>query len=134
MSPAFDVQLERERFAPGERVAGSVLVTEGGGSRTLEVTLAFHEKSPDYEETPVSVTQALQAGDLRTGQSLAFALDLPADALPGHRSEHGELYWELDVKSDEMGRDTHVRRRIELVVHAAPEEEDIFGGGFDDEG
>jgi hypothetical protein len=133
VSPAFDVQLERDRFAPGERVAGAVLVTEGGGSRTLDVTLAFHEKSPDYEETPVSVTQALQTGDLQAGQSLAFALDLPGDALPGHRSEHGELYWELDVKSDEIGPDTHVRRRIEVVVDAVPEEEDIFAGGFDEE-
>jgi hypothetical protein len=132
VSPAFDVQLERDRFAPGERVAGAVLVTGGGGSRTLDVTLAFHEKSPDYEETPVSVTQALQTGDLQAGQSLAFALDLPEDALPGHRSEHGELYWELDVKSDEMGPDTHVRRRIEVVVEAVPEEEDIFAGGFDE--
>jgi hypothetical protein len=35
------------------------------------------------------------------------------------------------VKSDEMGPDTHVRRRIEIVVHAVPEEEDIFTGGFD---
>jgi hypothetical protein len=134
VSPVFDVQLERDRFAPGERVAGTVLVTEGGGSRTLEVTLAFHEKSPDYEETPVSQTQALHMGDVQTGQSLAFALDLPADALPGHRSEHGELFWELDVKSDEMGPDTHVRRRIEVVVDAVPEEEDIFAGGFGDEG
>ena len=133
MSPAFDVQLERDTFAPGERVAGTVLVTEGGGSCTLEVTLAFHEKSPDYEEIPFGQTQALQTGDVQTGQSLAFALDLPEDALPGHRSEHGELYWELDVKSDEMGPDTHVRRRIEVVVHAVPEEEDIFAGGFDDE-
>jgi hypothetical protein len=134
VSPAFEVQLARDSFAPGERVAGTVLVAEGGGSRALEVTLAFHEKSPDYEETPVSVKQALQTGDVQTGQSLAFALDLPEDALPGHSSEHGELYWELDVKSDEMGPDTHARRRIEVVVHAVPEEEDIFAGGFDDEG
>jgi hypothetical protein len=133
VSPTFQVQLERERLAPGDRVSGTILVTEGGGSRNLDVTLAFHEKSPDYEETPVSLTQALQAGELQTGQSLGFALDLPEDALPGHRSEHGELFWELDVKSDEMGPDTHVRRRIEVVVHAVPEEEDIFAGGFDDE-
>jgi hypothetical protein len=95
VSPAFDLQLVRDSFTPGERVAGTVLVTEGGGSRTLDVTLGFHEKSPDYEEIPVSQTQALHTGDLQTGQSLAFALDLPEDALPGHRSEHGELYWEL---------------------------------------
>ena len=39
------------------------------------------------------------------------------------------------MKSDEMGRDTHLRRRIEVVPGAVPEEEDIFAGGFgDDEG
>jgi len=130
VSPTFELQLERESYAPGERVTGSVLVTEGGGSRTLGVALEFHEKSPDYEEVPVSVSQALQAGDVQTGQSLGFALELPADALPGHRSEHGELYWEIDVKSDEMGPDTHVRRRVEVTSSAVPEEEDLFAGGF----
>jgi hypothetical protein len=133
VSPAFELQLDRERFAPGEPVAGTVLVTEGGGSRVLEVVLAFHEKSPDYEETPVSTTQALHTGDVQTGQSLAFSLELPADALPGHRSEHGELYWEVDVKSDEMGPDTHLRRRIDVVPTAKPEEEDVFAGGFGDD-
>jgi hypothetical protein len=134
VSPAFELQLARESFAPGERVAGTVLVTAGGGSRALEVTLAFHEKSPDYKEIPFSRSEALHTGDVQTGQSLAFSLDLPADALPGYRSEHGELYWEVDVKSDEMGRDTHLRRRIEIVRLTVPEEEDMFAGGFDDEG
>jgi hypothetical protein len=133
VSPAFELQVAQESVAPGGRVAGTVLVIEGGGSRELEVTLAFHEKSPDYEEVPIEVSETLHTGDLQTGQSLPFALELPADALPAHTSEHGELYWELDVKSDEMGRDTHLRRRIEVVVDAAPEE-DIFSGGFDDEG
>jgi hypothetical protein len=132
VSPAFELQLEQNRFATGERVAGTVFVTEGGSSRGLDVTLGFHEKSPDYEEVSVSQTQALHTGDVQAGQSLPFALDLPADALPGYVSEHGELYWEVDVKSDEMGRDTHVRRRIEVVVEAM-REEDIFAGGLDDE-
>ena len=135
MSPALELQLGRESFAPGERVAGSVLVTEGGGSRALEVVLAFHEKSPDYEEIPFSRSEALHTGDVQTGQSLAFSLELPADARPGYRSEHGELYWEIDVKSDEIGPDTHLRRRIEVVPVTVPEEEDVFAGGFgDDEG
>ena len=112
-----------------------MLVTEGGGSRALEVVLAFHEKSPDYEEIPFSRSEALHTGDVQTGQSLAFSLELPADARPGYRSEHGELYWEVDVKSDEMGPDTHLRRRIEIVPVTVPEEEDVFAGGFgDDEG
>ncbi|MGH3043206.1 MAG: hypothetical protein ACRDM2_00625 [Gaiellaceae bacterium] len=133
MSPAIELQLAGERFAPGDRVSGSVVVTGGGGLRTLEVALEFHEKSPDYEEVPIRVPQTLHTGDVRTGQSLPFSLALPADALPGYSSANGELYWELDVKSDELGPDTHVRRRIEVVLHAVPEAEDIFAGGFDDE-
>ena len=42
------------------------------------------------------------------------ALSLPPDASPNYQSENGELYWELDVKSDEFGRDTHERHRIEV--------------------
>jgi hypothetical protein len=133
LSPAFELQLAGERFAPGDRVSGSVVVIGGGGSRTLEVALEFHEKSPDYEEVPVRVPQTLHTGDVKTGQSLPFSLELPADALPGYRSANGELYWELDAKSDEMGPDTHVRRRIEVVAHAGPEEEGVFAGGYDDE-
>jgi hypothetical protein len=31
-------------------------------------------------------------------------------------TEHGELYWEVDAKSDEFGGDTHDRRRIEIEL------------------
>jgi len=131
MSPSFDLQLGRESFAPGDAVTGTVLVTEGGDSRALEIALRFHEKSPDYEEVPLNRAQALHTGPLETGHSFDFSLELPPDALPGYKSAHGELYWELDVKSDEAGRDTHERRRIEVVAAAEPTTEpDLFGGDF----
>jgi hypothetical protein len=86
MSPRFQLELDRERYTPGETIKGTILVREGGGSRALEA-----------------------------GTSFEFELALPPDALPSYKSRHGELYWELDVKSDESGRDTHERRRIETV-------------------
>jgi hypothetical protein len=132
MSLRLELQLERESFQPGEAVNGSVLVAEGGGSRALEAALELHEKSPDYEEMPVTVAQALHAGDLETGQSFDFSLQLPDTAVPGYRSEHGELYWELDVKSDEAGFDTHVRRRIEVLPPPRTEDPDRFGADFTD--
>jgi hypothetical protein len=115
----FELQLERERFKAGETVTGSVLVVEGGGSRALGVSLTYNEKTEDFFDVVTSTDSgALHEGDLAAGMSFAFELMVPIDALPNYESEHGELYWELDVKSDEAGRDTHERRRIE--VEATP--------------
>jgi hypothetical protein len=118
MSPRFQLELERERYAPGETVKGTVFVVEGGGSRALEALLEYHEETEDYSEVAISIPSGrLYEGELVTGTSFEFELSLPPDALPNYKSAHGELYWELDVKSDEAGRDTHERRRI--AVHPA---------------
>lgn len=115
MSPRFQLQLDRERYTPGETIRGTILVLEGGGSRSLEALLLYNEETADYSAVATSVSSGpLHAGDLTSGMSFEFELPLPLDALPNCQSEHGELYWELDVKSDEPGRDTHERRRIEL--------------------
>ena len=123
MSPRFQLQLDQERYAPGEAIRGTIVVLEGGGSRSLEVLLEYNEKTEDYSEIATSVsTGQLHAADLTTGMSFDFELALPLDAFPNYRSEHGELYWELDVKSDEFGSDTHTRRRIDVepAHRAAP--------------
>jgi hypothetical protein len=117
VSPTLAVELERDRYAPGDVVRGTVKVVEGGGSRRLEVALAFREKAGDYEDTPFTIAGGdLHTGDLAPGATYAFSIALPADALPTYRSRHGELYWEVDVRSDERGRDTHERKRIEVGV------------------
>jgi hypothetical protein len=109
-----EVRLERERYAPGETVSGTVAVTEGGGSRKLEVELRFREgTSEDYEHTVVALPGGeLHTGDLETGASFPFSIALPDDALPSFKSANGELYWELDARSDERGVDTHERQRV----------------------
>ena len=115
MSPSFEIELEGGHFGPGDAVRGTVLVREGGSSRNLEVLLEYMEETDDYSTAAISVTSgSLHAGDLQTGASFGFEIVLPADALPNYCSEHGELYWVLDVKSDERGRDTHECRRIEV--------------------
>ena len=48
MSLRLELQLDRERFAPAETVKGSVLVVEGGGSRSLGVSLTYNEKTEDF--------------------------------------------------------------------------------------
>lgn len=117
MSPRLQLQLERERYQPGDTAKGSILVLEGGDSRSLEALLEYVEETADYREVSISIpTGPLHEGDLTTGTSFEFELVLPPDTLPNYKSEHGELYWEVDAKSDEVGRDTHDRRRIEVEL------------------
>jgi hypothetical protein len=115
VSLRFQLELDRERYPPGDAIRGTILVVEGGGSRSLEALLEYNEETEDYLEVATSISSGpLHAGDLATGQSFQFELALPQDAFPNYRSENGELYWQLDVRSDEFGRDTHERRRIEV--------------------
>lgn len=114
----FEIQLDGERYAPGDTVSGSAFVLEGGGSRRLDVSLDFRERAEDdYEDTPLRLPGGeLHTGALTTGASYPFAIALPDDALPSFKSQHGELWWEVDARSDERGQDTHERRRIEVVA------------------
>jgi hypothetical protein len=116
VSTRFQLQLDRERYTPGDTIKGNILVLEGADSRFLEVLLECHEEAEDgYSAVAASVsTGRLHAGDLAAGMSFDFELTLPDDAFPNYRSQHGELYWQLDIKSDKLGRDTHERRCIEV--------------------
>jgi hypothetical protein len=117
MSPSFDLDLGGGPRKPGDTIAGTVVVREGGRSRSLEVLLEFVEETADYLEVASSVsTGHLHKGKLEPGMSFAFELAVPPDALPEVRSRHGQLYWRLDVKSDEIGRDSHERRRIVVAT------------------
>jgi hypothetical protein len=115
VSPRIQLQLDRVIYEPGETISGAVIVLEGGDSRSLEASLEYKEETADYVEVAIRIPSGpLHEGDLTTGTAFEFALALPPDALPSCRSEHGELYWEVDAKSDEPGRDTHDRRLIEI--------------------
>jgi hypothetical protein len=122
LSPRLQLQIDQERYRPGDTVKGAILVLEGGASRSLEALLEYKEETADYVEVAISIPSSpLHEGDLTTGTSFEFALTLPPEALPNYKSEHGELYWELDAKSNEVGRDTHDRRLIEIGLrHPAP--------------
>jgi hypothetical protein len=121
MSPRLELILDRDRCAPGQTITGTVHVLEGGRSRSLEVLLEYHERTEDYATVATRVSTApLHTGDLATEMSIGFELALPADAFPNYRAEHGELYWQLDAKSEEFGRDTHERRRIDVAPVQPP--------------
>ena len=120
MSPRLQLELERTQYAPGETVKGTVLVLEGGAARSLEAVLAYNEETADYSEVAICISSGpLREGELTEGASYDFELQLPPDALPNYASGHGALYWEVDARSDEFGRDTHARSRVE--VESAPE-------------
>lgn len=110
------LELDSDRVAPGELLAGRIVVVEGGTSRSLTLTVSFNEQARGYGATPSSSSSVLHEGDLAAGQSIDFSFTLPVEALPSVKSEHAELYWEVDVQSDERGPDTHVRRRFEVVA------------------
>lgn len=121
MSPRFDVHLERESFGAGDMVRGTIVVTKGGRSRSIEALLEYCEETTDYKSAARTFSSgALHTGDLTEGMTFAFNVPLPVDALPNQRSEHGELYWEIQVKSDERGPDTHERRRVVVLPPAPP--------------
>ncbi len=61
-----------------------------------------------------SVRLAIPANATFSYESYRFELALPPEALPNLTSGHGQLYWRLDVKSDERGRDSHELRRIDV--------------------
>ena len=83
MSPRFQLELDRERYAPGETIKGTILVTEGGDSRALEAILEYKEETADYSEVAISIPSGpLHEGELTAGTSFEFELALPPDALP----------------------------------------------------
>jgi hypothetical protein len=119
VSVQLDVRLDRRRYVPGDVVRGTVLVREGGPSRALTVLLEYHERTRDYDEVADRVTTGpIHTGDLETGETLTFELAIPPHAFPNCESPNGALHWQLDVWSDERGRDTHEQRL--LVVDPAP--------------
>jgi hypothetical protein len=117
VSPRFHIDVGREDYRLGDTVEGKVVAVEGGDSRSLEVRLDYREKTKDYDEVGATVEHpTLNEGPIAEGASFDFALTLPVDGYPNYKSEHGELWWELHVKSDEPGRDTHERRRIDVTA------------------
>ncbi len=90
---------------------------EGGKCRRLIITTHYRERSDGNAAVARTVPgPVLHEGDLVTGTVYEFTVQLPPDALPGYRSSHGQLSWEVEVRSDEFGIDTVERKELELTV------------------
>lgn len=118
MKLQLDLDIHSQLVGPGATVTGSVLVLEGGAARSLTASLEFHEDSNSGGNRVANSisTEPLHEGELEAGMQFPFTLALPVDALPNYRSENGELYWEVHARSDELGLDTHVRKRVIVEV------------------
>ena len=108
------IELQSDRVKPGGDVAGHVNVVEGGASRSLSLNLSFYEKTRDYLIVAYTTGFVLHEGETAVGDSYEFSFTLPAAAPTSAKSKNGELYWELEVASDESGVDTHSRHRLEV--------------------
>lgn len=109
------VQVAPGPFAPGDTVRGQVVVDRDVSARELLVALRYIETSPDYEECAIEVASVpLAQGQVRAGATVEFALDLPVDALPGFRSAHASLHWEVDAWVNKRGLDPHTKVEIDV--------------------
>jgi hypothetical protein len=109
-----ELVLQSDHVKPGGEVAGHIDVAEGGSSRSLTLTLTFHEKTRDYSAAPYSSGFVVHEGDVTAGESYTFSFTLPATAPTSAKTRNGELYWELVVTSDEQGLDSHAKQRLEV--------------------
>lgn len=110
-----ELELKSDRAAPGGLVAGRIDVIEGGASRSLTLMLTLHERTSHFDVIAHSSAAVVHRGDLVTGQSFDFEIAVPPEAPPSVKTEHAELSWDLDLKSDEPGLDSRIGRRIEVV-------------------
>ena len=108
--------LDGEVVAPGERLTGRVEVSEGGKSRSLAVIVRFCGRSPSYVAVPFEDTRVVHQGKITAGQAVPVEYDVPESALPSVKSEHAELYWEIEAISDEPGLDSHASRVFRVVL------------------
>jgi hypothetical protein len=117
VSLALELTLDDTQLRPGDWVRGKVTAIEGGKSRALKLSVHFRERTADYSATVRTEGGApIHYGDIAAGESFDFAIQLPADALPSYASANGELYWEVEAKSDESGFDTVLGHRIVVTT------------------
>jgi hypothetical protein len=109
-----ELELASDSVPSGGAVAGRVHVAEGGDSREVTLTLTFYEHTRDFTIPAAQTSAAVHEGAVTTGDSYEFSFALPEDAVPSVETKNGKLYWELELRSDEPGFDTHVRRELRV--------------------
>ena len=111
-----EIALDSEAVAPGGTLKGLVEVVEGGEARSLTLTVSFCESSPSYMAVSFSRSGVLHEGELATGQAVTFQYDLPEWAPPGVKTEHAELYWQVEAVADRPGLDARASRKFQITA------------------
>jgi hypothetical protein len=125
MSAKLEISPERNTYAPGERVLGTVVVLEATPARELTVTLEYRDWTADYRSVSRSVPHdtSLHAGDLEQGASFRFGFTVPTDALPNQNGTFGSTGWGLHARIDKRGIDTNAWLALNVAAptreHAA---------------
>src|SRR3712207_6119456 len=120
MGVRVEVKTDKDLYAPGDEVRGTVEVLEGGTARTTDVELVCVELTSDYTETLQTIHGGtLHSGDLSTGMSLPFTIQLPPDAWPTVVAA-GSITWRVDVDVDRRGFDKGATATI--IVGSSPPE------------
>ena len=113
-----DVELYDEPVEVGKFVSGRVRVVEGGPAGEVRVSLTFHEHTRDFDVAARGAEVPVHVGDVIAGDGYEFQFPLGPDQPPSVASKHGELYWQIEVRSTEPHAHTHVRRRVAVVAAA----------------
>lgn len=110
MSTKLSIRTERDSYAPGETVSGTVQLLESSSARALLLTLEYRDWTSDYRfaTQSLSLPGPLATGDLQQGASYPFSFALPSGALPNQTGgQIGSAGWGLHARIDKRGVDSH---------------------------
>jgi hypothetical protein len=117
--PKINLTIDKSGFAPGDTVAGRVDIVEAGHVRSLDVSLACHDRTSDYQGVSFTgAASSLAQGELAPPASYAFSLTLPADAPVTYGGDGARIWWVLDARCNVLGSDEHVSQEITVRVPA----------------
>jgi hypothetical protein len=98
------LELERERFAPGDPIRGRIV---SAGS-VVAVDLVRVEASP-------TATLEFTAASAAPRSDGTFALTVPPDAPPSVQGRQCSLVWRLRARAGEFPRHSDARRTLEIA-------------------
>lgn len=103
-SGSVELVLERDRFAPGDAVCGSVTP----GPQVWAIDLVRVESSP-------ASTLEFTVASVQPGLDGAFAVAVPADAPPSVSGRACSLVWRVRARTSEFPKISDSRQTLEIT-------------------